>query len=88
VQGLKLMFDKDLFYFVKPTSWQAIIRRDAMVVFLHNKETYIYFASQIYGESTLIPTRHKKPHDGIADALCIFYAISKKPAIAEIIFLP
>ena len=61
---------------VRPQEWKKIVIDDTE----KDKEAAILFCETNYPNISLLPTkRSKKPHDGIADAICIaVYGLSKK----------
>lgn len=75
--GAELGFWEGLFsglgidiHYVAPQVWQKIILPMAGKT---TKEKSIRFASCAFPGVSLIPAGHRKPQDGLADALCIAY---------------
>lgn len=61
-QTLRVGFD-----LVSPQTWKKLILRDTK----RDKDAAIDFVNRLFPGISLIPEGCKKPHDGIADAVCL-----------------
>lgn len=61
-QTLKIRYE-----FVAPSTWKSLVLRGTK----KDKDAAINYAQRRYPEINLTPGQKKKPHDGLAEALCI-----------------
>ena len=62
------------FHIMRPQEWQRAIMAHTDALLPSTKETALHFAKKHLPLEQLTPRSCKKPHDGIADAFCIYYA--------------
>ena len=79
IHCLQAAFPDTPFFTISPKVWQSQIMQENDALLPTTKETSIYFAQKFLKKEQLIPKSCRKPHDGIADAFCIFYISQKKP---------
>ena len=74
IHCLQDAFPDSPIFTISPKVWQSQIMQESDALLPTTKETSIYFAQKFLKKEQLIPKKCKKPHDGIADAFCIYYA--------------
>lgn len=61
-------------YSMRPMEWQRTIMMHSDALLPSTKETAIHFAKKYLLSEQLIPRSCRNPHDGIADAFCLYFA--------------